>query len=137
MKRPAGFGKIVTADRVVDASAIAAVVFNEPRRPIAEAKLAGAVMHAPAFIDIEMASICLKKIRAKLYPRSVLLEMYETYDQVTIRKSSTNLREALELAERTDLSIYDADYLWLARHLGCELVTLDGTLEKVAARLKI
>jgi len=127
----------VTTDKVVDASAIAAIIFNEPRRPIAEAKLAGGVMHAPAFIDIEMASTCLKKIRAKLYPRPLLLAMYETYDRLTIRKSSTKLLDALELAERTKLSIYDANYLWLARHLGCGLVTLDDTLEKAAARLKI
>jgi predicted nucleic acid-binding protein len=39
----------------------------------------------------------------------------------------------LELAESTGLTAYDASYLWLARELSAELVTLDGQLAKAAA----
>jgi len=42
-------------------------------------------------------------------------------------------RDALALAERTGLTAYDASYLWLARTLGAELVTLDRRLKSVAA----
>jgi predicted nucleic acid-binding protein len=34
----------------------------------------------------------------------------------------------LDLAEATGLTAYDASYLWLARALGAELVTLDRKL---------
>jgi len=121
-------------DKVVDASAIAAIVFNEPKRAIVEAKLAGAVLHAPAFIDVEMASVSLKKIRTGLYPQQTVLQMYRAYDLLTIRRSETILVEAVALAATMDLSLYDANYLWLARHLGVELVTLDGDLAKAAAK---
>jgi predicted nucleic acid-binding protein len=33
------------------------------------------------------------------------------------------------------LTAYDASYLWLAKHLNCELVTLDGKLEDAAGSL--
>jgi predicted nucleic acid-binding protein len=41
-----------------------------------------------------------------------------------------DLGEAIVLAERTKLSLYDAGYLWLARALGAELVTLDDRLTR-------
>jgi predicted nucleic acid-binding protein len=37
------------------------------------------------------------------------------------------------LAVMTGLSAYDASYLWLARRLGAELVTLDKQLAKAEA----
>ncbi len=40
---------------------------------------------------------------------------------------------ALELAAATGLTAYDASYLWLARQLGAELVTLDRQLARAAA----
>jgi predicted nucleic acid-binding protein len=41
----------------------------------------------------------------------------------------------VEIALATRLTAYDASYLWLARELGAELVTLDGALERAAATL--
>jgi predicted nucleic acid-binding protein len=40
---------------------------------------------------------------------------------------------AIDLAVGTDLTAYDASYLWLHRQLGAELVTLDRLLAKAAA----
>jgi predicted nucleic acid-binding protein len=37
--------------------------------------------------------------------------------------------EALVLGERIGLTAYDAGYLWLARRMSAELVTLDRQLE--------
>jgi predicted nucleic acid-binding protein len=39
---------------------------------------------------------------------------------------------ALELALDSGLTVYDASYLWLARQLGAELVTLDKELGRAA-----
>ncbi len=125
----------MTADKVVDSSAIAAFIFNEPRGAAVEARLKDATLHAPAFIDVEMASVCLKKLREAIYPPDVVLGMYAAFSSVVIRRSDVVLPEAIELAERTKLSLYDANYLWLARHLGLELVTLDERLEKAAAAI--
>lgn len=43
--------------------------------------------------------------------------------------------DAIQLAETTRLSLYDASYLWLARHLDVELVTLDEKLQKAAEKI--
>jgi predicted nucleic acid-binding protein len=124
----------VTVDKVVDASAIAAFIFNESQGTAVQAQLVGATLHAPALIDVEMASICLKKIRAAIDPRDVILKMYAVYGSAVIQREAVMMTEVIALAERTGLSAYDACYLWLARHLGAELVTLDEKLGKAAAR---
>ena len=51
----------------------------------------------------------------------------------TVPAPGTN-REVLELAQTEGITAYDASYLWLARLLNLELVTLDGGLATAAAR---
>jgi predicted nucleic acid-binding protein len=121
----------VTADKIVaDASAIAAIVFDEPRRAEMEARLIGAMLHAPALIDVEMASVCLKKLRDRAYPRNIVLRMYAAYDRLAMNTTDVDLPDVVLLAEKTGLSLYDACYAWLARKLNAELVTADIKLEK-------
>jgi len=43
-----------------------------------------------------------------------------------------DLSAVLPLAESLGLTAYDASYLWLARRLGAELVTLDRRLARAA-----
>ncbi len=45
---------------------------------------------------------------------------------------AARLDGALEVAAATGPTAYDASYLWLARQLGAELVTLDRELAKAA-----
>jgi predicted nucleic acid-binding protein len=51
------------ADKVVDASALGALLFNEPEDEMVVAKLRGARLHAPTLLTYELANICWKKIR--------------------------------------------------------------------------
>ncbi|MGH8324835.1 MAG: type II toxin-antitoxin system VapC family toxin, partial [Steroidobacteraceae bacterium] len=122
----------MTADKVVDASAIAAIMFNEPRHAFVRSRLAGVTCHAPDFIEVELASVCLKKIRSALYPPDVLIAMFSTFGGLVIATTHVNLSETIILAERTGLSAYDASYLWLAREMCVELVTLDNKLRNAA-----
>jgi len=125
----------VTADKVVDASALAALTFNEPGGRDVEIRLQGATLYAPPLIDIEMASVCLKKIRERRYPKDVIFQWYLGYPNMGITTIEIISAEAITLAERFKLSFYDASYLWLAHHLDAELVTLDGELEKAAKKI--
>ena len=60
--------------------------------------------------------------------------MYTVYGSAPSFSDETVIMpEVVALAEQTNLSAYNACYLWLARHLGVELVTLDEKLEKAAS----
>jgi predicted nucleic acid-binding protein len=120
--------KTVT-DKVADASALAAVVFNESGRDAAERRFANAMLIAPSILPYEMASVCLKKMRAHPEETRLLINAFGAFERIPIALHKVNLADTVALAKDKKLSLYDASYLWLARTLGCELVTLDGNLQ--------
>jgi predicted nucleic acid-binding protein len=79
---------------------------------------------------LEVASVCLKKL--KLYPerRQSIFKAFEMWRRLTISSVEVDHAEVVLLAERNGLTAYDASYLWLARWLEAELVTLDQSLEE-------
>ena len=128
---------IATADSplaVVDCSAIAALVFGEPDGDKMAARLTGALLAAPALFDLELASVCLKKRRREPEQAERFLESFAASGALGIALHAVDVQGALSLAECHGLSIYDASYLWLARHLSAPLVTLDRRLAEAAAR---
>jgi predicted nucleic acid-binding protein len=123
-------------DKVVDASAVVALLFNEATQEKAVARLRGASLHAPALLEFEVANACLKKMRASPGERDVLLEAFSMLAALSIALEEINVAETIALAERTKLSCYDASYLWLARTLDAELVTLDEKLARAEKALR-
>jgi predicted nucleic acid-binding protein len=115
-------------DKVVDASAIVAVLFDEVTRESIVARLRGSFLYAPMLLEFEVANACLKKIRAAPGERQLLLDAFALLEELSITLEPIDLAEAIALAELTRLSLYDASYLWLARALHAELVTLDDKL---------
>ena len=117
---------------VVDASAIGAIVFDEPRRNDVLTRLNGFDMAAPTLIKHELISIALKKARARPNERGKLALALRQYPAMRIHEQPVVGAAVLTLALDTGLSAYYASYLWLARHLRAELITLDGDLAAAA-----
>jgi predicted nucleic acid-binding protein len=123
-------------DKVVDASAVVALLFNELTRERIAFRLRDATLRAPNLIGFEVANACLKKIRAAPGERETLLEAFSLLDALSISLETVDLKAAIVLAEQTKLSLYDASYLWLARALDAELVTLDEKLARADENLR-
>jgi predicted nucleic acid-binding protein len=117
------------AAKVVDASALAALLFGEPEAGIVADRLEDADLVAPALLDFEIASVCLKKLRGNPQQREALLATSAIYARMSIEIVAIDHADALALAETYGLSSYDAAYLWLAQKLSAELVTLDKRLQ--------
>ncbi len=118
--------------KVVDASAVCAVVFQEPQERQVNERVAGDSIVAPTLLDYEVASACWKKLRRYPEQRAEILVAYAGFFQLEIRHLEVNLAAVVQLAEATRLSVYDAAYVWLARALGVELVSLDDRLLRAA-----
>ena len=123
-------------DKVVDASAIVALLFNELTREAVVERLRSATLHAPLLLGFEVANACLKKMRAAPVERQALIEAFSLLDELPIAPKAVDLGEAIILAERAKLTVYDASYLWLAHALGTELVTLDEKLSRADEELR-
>jgi predicted nucleic acid-binding protein len=121
------------AVKVVDASALGALLFGEPDGAAVAERLRGASLIAPALLPFEVANICLKKMRRHPDQRDVLMVAFGMLGQMEVGIVEVDHDEALVTAERSGLTAYDASYLWLARRTRSELVTLDGQLQAAGA----
>jgi predicted nucleic acid-binding protein len=121
--------------KVVDASALAAVVFDEPKGEMVAGQLKGATLVAPSLLWFELVNICATKLRRYSGQRDLILRAFAMRGGLTIETLEVDYTGTLLLAERTGLTGYDASYLWLAQHLSAELVTLDGELIRAATAL--
>ena len=115
---------------VVDCSTLAGLVFSEHWRDQALQRIDGRSLNAPCLLDIEIASVALKKNRGGDPNLGVVgMQNYATMD---IKLHAVKPQEVLALAIRYQLSAYDASYLWLAAELKCPLATFDEKLATAA-----
>jgi predicted nucleic acid-binding protein len=122
---------------VVDASALAALVFQEPGAAAIRDRLDGATVFAPSLLRYELANVAWKK--ARRHPADaarILGALAVALDSdwgLTWRE--VEAADVVMLAAATGLTSYDASYLWLAGMLGADLVTLDARIAETSARL--
>jgi predicted nucleic acid-binding protein len=121
------------AAKVVDASALGALLFGGPEGVAIAGRLGEAGLIAPALLHFEVANLCLKKMRRHPEQRDALVTVFGLLEQMEVGIAEVDHGEVLGLAERIGLTAYDASYLWLARRTGAELVTLDRRLEAAGA----
>ena len=119
--------------RVADASAIAAVLFAEPDAEAVAERFASATLVAPTLLPLEVANVCWIKIRKHPSQRSDLLDAFAAFDRLRVELVEVDPRASLNMAVAAGLTVYDACYLWLARQLDAEIVTLDQALARAAA----
>ena len=113
------------AAKVVDASVLGAIIFQEPRAEEADTLIQGAELYAPGLLAHELTHIAQEKVLQ--YPeQSLALERaLEAALLMDIRWREVGHPAVLRLALETQLTTYDASYLYLARNLGAGLVTFD------------
>lgn len=120
--------------KVIDASIIAAWCFRETRAAEAFAILRDSELHAPPLLAYELTSIARKK--AITYPDKVdlVVQALCTVLDLPIHWDEVDHTVVLKLAIETGLTTYDASYLYVARKINAELVTLDEQLAKVSRK---
>lgn len=120
---------------VVDTSALAAMLFDEPEADEVRRALRGQALHAPALIHFELAHVAWKKMRRTPSNTVALLDALNGARRIPLTHSVPDMVQVAALAVAARLTPYDASYLWLARTLGLPLVTLDRELARAAEGL--
>ena len=119
---------------VVDASALAAVLFDEPAGAAMVDRLVDHELHVPAVFYFELTNIACSKARMRPANQSAFEASLRDGLDYPISVDAVDFLEVFGLAVRTKLSVYDASYLWLAKRLDVPLVTLDKKLAAHATR---
>ena len=120
---------------VVDASAVAAVVFNEPDAEAVLGQIGDRRLIAPSLLPYELGNVFVVKTRRYPDLEKELGEAFSLFDMLDIELVELPCEEPAKLALEADLTAYDAAYLWLARRLGVALVTLDRKLGAAAGEM--
>ena len=119
-------------DKVVDASILGAIIFEEPRADEASALVEGFDLQAPTLVAYELLHIAQKKCLRYPIQREAFQEALIAALAMAIRWHEVDYIAVLDLALETGLSTYDASYLYLARALGAPLATFDHRLAQAA-----
>lgn len=113
--------------KVVDASAVAALLFGEPEAETVAGLMTGD-LYAPALLPFELANIYVKKSRRHPERQQALAKAYQLRHRLKIETTAVDHDGVVALAQSSGLTAYDASYLWLARQIDADLVTLDQQL---------
>ena len=116
------------ADKVVDASALAALAFAEPSADVVIDAIDGHRLHAPTLIVFELMSVAWKRSKKQPVATALFLQALEVLEGLGLHFRGIDQEEVVRLGLATGLTVYDATYLWLSRALGVPLVTLDRKL---------
>lgn len=119
---------------VVDASLIAAILFDEPGQEDAVLALRGKQPVAPGLLRYEMASIGAKKLRRGELDLDETLACLNTLTAFDIEYGEIDPAAVVRLAQAYRITAYDASYLWLAGELKAPLGTLDQGLAAAAMK---
>jgi predicted nucleic acid-binding protein len=123
---------------VLDASITLSWFFPDERTAFTDAALDVAAQEecwAPAVWRLEFSNALLVAERKRRLSRDERLQVLDEASRLNLRVDPTlqDLRRISAMAERHDLSTYDAAYLELALRLGSPLITLDKKLASAAA----
>jgi len=120
--------------------------FEESQTPYALGVLEvisdGADVHVPHIWPLEVTNALVRALRRQRITREELFEYARQLAGLEARVDSDQMperafKELLVLAERYQLTTYDAAYLELALRLGLPLATSDGNLLQAAAAARV
>ncbi len=118
--------------RVVDASAIAALLYGEAEAERMVGRLIGNRLMAPSILSYELASICITKCRREPDQAGKHRASFAGRGTLCIEELPVDHDEVRALARAEGLTHSDAAYLWLSRTLDVPLITLDKALVRAA-----
>lgn len=118
---------------VIDASALLAVLLEEPERPALLAATRGTELLAPASLPWEVGNALVAAVRRRRLTGNEAVAAWAVYEAVPLRLIEVNIGEAIKTAIDLGLYAYDGYLVQLARSRGLPLLTLDIRLRAAAS----
>ncbi|MEZ4527386.1 MAG: type II toxin-antitoxin system VapC family toxin [Desulfobacterales bacterium] len=117
---------------IVDASALIAVIANEPAKDSIIEATQGAELIAPPSVHWEIGNAFSSMLKRKLITGDQALKCLEIYRQIPIHFEDVELDESLRLAAELNIYAYDAYLLRCALKYSAPILTLDKRMRFLA-----
>lgn len=117
---------------VIDASAIIAVIANEPEKAAMLDLTTGADLVAPVSLHFEIGNAFSAMLKRRRIDLTQALAAITLYQSIPIRFVEIELPASLEIAEQLSIYAYDAYLIRTAEKYGAPLLTLDKALQQHA-----
>lgn len=124
-------------DVVADASAVLAVVLNEPARDSIIRETAGCRVLAPEVLPYEVGNALVAVRKKGRLTDQETLRALDSAQRIAIALLPVAIPEAVRLAMRLGIYAYDAFYLQCCLENRLPLLSLDGRMCGAAKRLQI
>jgi predicted nucleic acid-binding protein len=122
---------------VIDASAIIAVIFNEPERNRLIELTDDCTLVAPASIHWEVGNAISAMFKRRRIDLNGAKKALKIYAQIPIKFLDINLIESVKVAEKENMYAYDAYLLVCAKKQKSPLLSLDKKLTEIAKKNKV
>lgn len=114
---------------VIDASAIIAVIANEPEKKVLLKLTTGADLIAPVSIRFEIGNAFSAMLKRSRITLAQALAAVALYQNIPIRFVEIELPVSLEIADQLSIYAYDAYLIRSAEKYRAPLLTLDKALQ--------
>jgi predicted nucleic acid-binding protein len=123
---------------LLDASAIMAVIVDEPESEIVINHTKDSIIVSPNMVLFEIANGLTKMVKKKLIDtQEKMIRLIESFEKIPIKKVEVNLIKSLEIAWKYKIYAYDAFYLETAGRLNIPLLTFDSGMIRIGKELGI
>jgi len=124
-------------DILLDASAVMAVILNEPNKGKVINLTENATLLSPDVISFEIGNALINLLKKQKLTEDELIEAYKNFISIPIRSIKVDIEKALKIACKFNIYAYDAYYLEVAYRLKIPLITFDISMSKIASDIKI
>lgn len=121
---------------VIDASALLAVILNEPEKSRVVSAVAGCTLAAPGSLPWEIGNAFSAMLRRQRLHVEKAQRGLAVFASIPISLFDVELSRALRIAAQTNMYAYDAYYLACAVSRNAPLLTLDKQLRSAAQEVE-
>jgi predicted nucleic acid-binding protein len=121
---------------ILDASAIMAVIADEPESEIVINCTKNAIILAPNMVSFEIANGLTKMMKKKVIDtQEKMINLIKNFKKIPIKMIEINLEKSLEIAWKYKIYAYDAFYLESSKRLDLPLLTFDDGMKKIGKEI--
>jgi predicted nucleic acid-binding protein len=124
-------------DILLDASAIIAVILNEPNKDVVIKLTKGSTLLSPEMISYEIGNALISLYKRHKLQEKDVIDAYHDFMKIPIRTLDVDIEKALKISCKYNIYAYDAYYLETAKKMKLPLITFNVPMRNIASNMNI